>query len=201
MSAARPGSDREERGGPKTALVCVDVQTDFLPGGALGVPHGDTVIGPLVDLARRVDLVVASRDWHPEAHTSFRSQGGIWPRHCVAGTPGAEIDPAIATVADVVVSKATDAGADAYSAFDGTGLAELLRQHGVEELWVGGLATDYCVRATVLDALREGFRVSVDPATVAAVDVTPGDGERALEEMRTAGARLAASASAGGARA
>lgn len=135
--------------------------------------------------------VVASRDWHPGDHVSFGARGGPWPVHCQAGTPGAEFHPALETERIArVFSKGTDSGREAYSAFDGTGLAGWLREQGVERLYVAGLATDYCVRASVLDALREGFQVTVVEDAIGAVDVQPGDGERALAEMREAGATV-----------
>ena len=174
------------------ALLIVDVQHDFLPGGALAVPDGDAVIPAIVAAAGTVDLVVASRDAHPADHCSFAAQGGIWPPHCVEGTHGAELHPAIAALApSLVIEKATESDRDAYSAFDGTGLADALRDRGVDRLLVGGLATDYCVRATVLDALREGFPVTVIADGVRGVEVAAGDTERALAEMREAGAVVA----------
>lgn len=175
------------------ALIAVDVQGDFLPGGALAVPRGDEVVEPLVRAAAAVGRVVATRDWHPANHVSFVDRGGPWPPHCIQGTPGAALRPEIDRIADLVVSKATDPDVDAYSGFDGTGLAEILRALGVRRLLVGGLATDYCVRATVLSALSEGFEVTVLGDAVRAVDASPGDGERALEEMRAAGARISTS--------
>jgi len=179
---------------PRTALLIVDVQRDFLPGGALGVPDGDAVLAPLARLAREADLVVASRDWHPGDHCSFAERGGDWPAHCVQGTPGAELDARVTALRpDLLVSKGDRADREAYSAFDGTGLAEELRERGVERLLVGGLATDYCVRASALDALRAGFDVVVVEDAVRAVDVQPGDGERALAEVREAGGTVAAS--------
>ncbi len=172
----------------------VDVQRDFLPGGALGVPDGDAVLAPLARLAREADLVVASRDWHPGDHCSFAERGGDWPAHCVQGTAGAELDARVTALQpDLVVSKGDRADREAYSAFDGTGLAEALRERGIERLLVGGLATDYCVRASALDALRAGFEVVVVADAVRAVDVEPGDGERALAEVREAGGTVAAS--------
>ena len=174
-----------------TALLCVDVQGDFLPGGSLAVTDGFAVVQPLLEAASRTDLVVATRDWHPAGHASFAARGGPWPPHCVAGTPGAALHPRIDVIAGLVVTKGSDADRDAYSGFDGTPLAALLRAAGVTRLLVGGLATDYCVRATVLDALREGFAVTVLRDAVRAVDVRPGDGDRALEEMRAAGAEIA----------
>lgn len=176
---------------PATALIAVDVQHDFLPSGALGVPGGDAVVEPLVRAARAAGLVVKTGDAHTADHCSFTEQGGIWPVHCVAGTHGAELHPAIAALDGPRVEKATTQGADAYSGFDGTGLAELLRDAGVTHVLVGGLATDYCVKATVLDALAAGFATTVLADAVAAVDVEEGDGRRALDEMVAAGAKIA----------
>ncbi len=178
----------------KRALICVDVEHDFLPGGSLAVPDGDHVIAPLQAVASHCDCVVATRDYHPEDHVSFTPYGGTWPPHCVAGTRGAELHPAIAALAGSVVDKGTARGADAYSGFDGTHLHELLQQQGITELVIGGLATDYCVLATVRDALRLGYTVTVLDDAIRAVNVTPGDGRRALEEMRRAGARIMHSA-------
>ncbi len=175
---------------PETALIVVDVQYDFLPGGALGVPGGDAVVEPLVQAAAAVDLVVKTRDAHTADHCSFGEQGGIWPPHCVAGTHGAALEPSIAALEGPVVDKATTQESDAYSGFDGTGLSELLRDAGVTHVLVGGLATDYCVKATVLDALAAGFRTTVLADAIAAVDVNPGDGARALQELAAAGAQI-----------
>ena len=136
-------------------------------------------------------LTVASRDWHPADHVSFQAQGGLWPVHCQAGTHGAEFHPELETdrIAHVF-SKGTDSGREAYSAFDGTGLAAWLREHHVGRLFVAGLATDYCVQASVLDARHEGFEVVVLTDAIGAVDVARGDGERALTEMGEAGAAM-----------
>jgi nicotinamidase/pyrazinamidase len=178
-------------GDVSTALLIVDVQHDFLPGGALGVTDGDEVIPALVAAAEDADVVVVSRDAHPADHCSFADQGGVWPVHCVEGTHGAELHPAIAELEpDVRIDKATTRDRDAYSAFDGTRLEEELRARGVDRIVIGGLATDYCVRASVLDALRAGFAVTVLEDAVRGVDVQPGDSERALEEMRAAGAAV-----------
>lgn len=181
------------------ALLAVDLQNDFLPGGALGVAHGDAVIAPLnACMARfrgRGLRVFASRDWHPAGHCSFAEQGGPWPVHCVAGTPGAAFAAGFALPPDVpAVSKATTRGADAYSAFAGTDLADLLAAARVRRLFVGGLATDYCVLNTVLDARRLGFDVVVIEDAIRAVDAHPGDGERALAAMKAAGASFAPAA-------
>jgi len=175
------------------ALLIVDVQKDFLPGGSLGVPSGDEVVPVLnryLTLAREKELpVFASRDWHPANHCSFRPQGGTWPEHCRAGTPGAEFASGLKLPADaVIVSKATTADADAYSAFVGTGIAQQLRDFRVTRLLVGGLATDYCVLNTVRDALKAGFKVLLLTDAIRAVNVQPGDGQRAEREMLQAGA-------------
>ena len=172
----------------RTALVIVDVQHDFLPGGSLGVPAGSEVVAPLVAAAAEADVVVASRDAHPADHASFLGRGGTWPVHCVAGTRGAELHPEIASLPpDLVVDKATASDRDSYSAFDGTGLAGYLRSEGVDRVVVGGLATDYCVAATARDALAAGFATTVLAAASRPVDVTPGDGERALAALAAAG--------------
>jgi nicotinamidase/pyrazinamidase len=185
--------------GPGDALLVVDVQHDFLPGGALGIAHGDAVVGPancaIASFVARALPVLASRDWHPPGHCSFREQGGPWPVHCVAGSHGAAFDPALRLPAGaLVVSKATAPDQEAYSAFAGTGLDERLRALGVRRLFLAGLATDYCVLYTTHDALALGYRVVVLRDAVAAVDASPGDGERALEAMHAAGAELAEAA-------
>src|SRR5262245_49835364 len=147
------------------ALVIVDFQNDFTPGGALAVPHGDAAAERLNALAAsgRFDLVVATRDWHPPDHGSFAGRGGPWPEHCVADSAGAQLHPALdAARVDVVLDKGQDPDTEGYSGFDGTGLADLLRERGIDRVTVAGLATDYCVRATALDALAEGFAVTLD---------------------------------------
>jgi nicotinamidase/pyrazinamidase len=173
------------------ALLIVDPQVDFCPGGTLAVPGGDTIFPAVNRASRNLPLAVASRDWHPVDHCSFQTQGGPWPAHCVAGTPGAELHPAVdASRIEHVFSKGMDPATEAYSAFDGTGLADWLRERRVCRLYVAGLATDYCVRASALDALRDGFQVVVLEDAVGAVNVDPGDGERALAELRAAGAEI-----------
>ena len=180
--------------GAGDALLIVDVQNDFLPGGALAVPGGDAVIPPLNEALRVFAAaglpVFSTRDWHPADHCSFVGRGGIWPPHCVAGTEGAEFAPALElTSSTVVVSKAVHPDADAYSGFAGTDLAERLSAGGgVERVFVGGLATDYCVLNTVLDARREGLEVIVLEDAVCPVEVEAGDGARAIGRMREAGA-------------
>ena len=177
------------------ALIIVDFQNDFTPpDGALAVPAGDQIAGRINALAASgdFDLVVATRDWHPRDHGSFEPQGGPWPVHCVQGTPGAELHPELDTDRiDLVVDKGQDPDTEGYSGFEATDLAERLREREVDALVVVGLATDYCVKNTALDAVREGFEVSVDPTAVRGVEVEPGDSERALEELRAAGASVA----------
>jgi nicotinamidase/pyrazinamidase len=182
--------------GAGDALLVVDVQNDFLPGGALGVPSGDDVIEPLNRaigaFERARQPVFYSRDWHPANHCSFRARGGPCPPHCVAGSKGAGFAKKLRVPPGaIVISKATTPERDAHSAFQGTTLSAQLRAAGVRRVFVGGLATDYCVRATVLDARKQGFDVHVLADAVRAVEVEPGDGERALEEMRQSGAQLA----------
>jgi nicotinamidase/pyrazinamidase len=138
------------------------------------------------------DLVVATRDWHPPDHASFAEEGGPWPVHCVADSPGAQLHPALDTAhVDVIVDKGRDRDTEGYSGFEGTDLASLLRERHVDHVTVVGLATDYCVKNTALDALREGFTVTVDSTAVRGVDVREGDSERALAELRAAGASIA----------
>ena len=177
------------------ALIIVDYQNDFTPpDGALAVPEGDEIAERINALAASgdYDLVVATRDWHPPDHGSFKEQGGPWPVHCVAGTHGAELHPGLdAGAIDVIVDKGQDPATEGYSGFDGTDLAGLLHERGIGELTIVGLATDYCVKQTALEGLQEGFAVTVDSTAVRGVEVEPGDSRRALEEMRTAGAAIA----------
>ena len=177
------------------ALIVIHVQRDFLPGGALAVREGDAVVEPLNRWINRFQAagspVFATRDWHPPDHCSFEAQGGPWPPHCVAGTAGAEFAPGLRLPeASTVLSQASDPSREAYSGFDSTDLLRLLRRAGSRRLWIGGLATDYCVRATVLDAVKEGFETHVLTEAIRPVEVHSGDGRRALEEMRAAGAIL-----------
>jgi len=174
------------------ALLIVDPQVDFLPGGSLGVPQGDAVLAPinrLIDLYRTHALAVyVSRDWHPALHCSFAGQGGPWPVHCVAESDGARFAPGLQLDDAVVVSKATTVDVDAYSAFNGTGLADTLRERGIRRLVVCGLATDYCVLNTVVDALAAGFDVLLATEAIRAVNVNADDGDRALQQMLERGA-------------
>ena len=178
----------------KRALIVVDVQNDFCPGGTLAVAQGDEVVAPLNKLIEefleRGEPVFKSRDWHPEKTRHFAAYGGTWPVHCVQNTKGAEFHPKLIDDMHIrVVSKGLG-DEDSYSAFDGTDLALQLRRLGVEEVWVGGLATDYCVKNTVLDALKDGFRVKALMNAMRAVELKPGDGERAIAEMQHAGAEI-----------
>jgi len=178
---------------PGDALIVVDVQIDFCPGAALPIEHGDAVIPVLnrwIDAATAARVpIFASRDWHPRHHLSFVESGGEWPVHCVQDTPGARFHPQLELPdSTIVVTKGVRFDRDQYSAFDQTGLATELRKQGVRRVWVGGLAQDVCVRATVLDARREGFDTIV--IADATCPVTGAGGERANEEMRQAGARF-----------
>jgi len=177
------------------ALLIIDFQNDFTPpDGALAVRDGDQIAGPIKRLAERFDVVVATRDWHPPDHASFETQGGPWPVHCVQGTLGAEFHPAMAEIElDAVVDVGRSRDDEGYSGFEKSELAQILRKDDVDEVYVVGLATDYCVRASAIDGCREGFEVTVVEDAVRAVDVNAGDGERALQEMRKAGARIATS--------
>lgn len=178
----------------KQALIVVDVQNDFCPGGTLAVPHGDEVIAPLNKLIdqflERGDPVYKSRDWHPPTTRHFTAYGGTWPVHCVQNTEGAQFHPALRDDPRIKVISKGLSNADGYSAFEETNLGSQLNNAGVEEVVVGGLATDYCVKNTVLDALKQGYRVKAIEDAMRPVELKPGDGERAIEEMRAAGAEI-----------
>ena len=180
--------------GERRALIVVDVQNDFCPGGALAVPHGDEVVAPLNRLIKEFlasgDVVVKSRDWHPRQTRHFAEFGGTWPVHCVQNTRGAEFHEDLTEDPRIKIISKGMGDEDSYSAFDGTDLAKTLRDEGVKEVWVGGLATDYCVKNTVLDARREGFSVKVVSDAMRPVEVNAGDGQRAIAEMQRAGAEI-----------
>jgi nicotinamidase/pyrazinamidase len=185
----------------RTALVVVDVQMDFCPGGALAVRHGDQVVPRLNGIIRTFEEsglpIFFTRDWHPLDHVSFRSKKGPWPPHCVQGSAGANFHPELDVPHDAeIISKGDRPSEEAYSGFQGTDLEARLKRLGVDELFVGGLATDYCVKETTLDALRAGFDVEVLKDCVKPVDVKQGDGARALAEMQKEGARLTTSVKA-----
>jgi nicotinamidase/pyrazinamidase len=169
-------------------LIVVDVQNDFCPGGALAVPDGDAVVEPINRLMEEIPFTVATRDWHPRDHGSFVEQGGPWPAHCVQGTGGAELHPTLHTSAiDAVLDKGQGRHDDGYSGFGGTELERLLRDRDVDTVHLTGLALDYCVRATALDALGAGFTVVLHPEATRAI----GDGEATLAELREAGVQIA----------
>lgn len=175
------------------ALLIIDFQNDFTAGGALAVPGGDAIAGRVNELidSGDFDLVVATRDWHPADHASFTQQGGPWPPHCVQGTHGAELHPALPRERiDAVVDAGYERDLEGYSGFEETDLASNLRSRGIDEVTVVGLATDYCVKETAADALRQGFRVAIDRDAIRGIDVEPGDSERALDQLRAAGANV-----------
>jgi len=183
------------------ALLVVDLQRDFCPGGALPVKDGDAVVpgvNRIIDAFDRLGLpIFFTRDWHPSSHISFRSQGGVWPPHCVQGTPGAGFHPDLDIPREAaIISKGTRPNTEAYSGFQGTDLQSRLEKAGVDEIFLGGLATDYCVRESCLDARRAGFAVNVLRDCVKAVNVKPDDGAKALREMREAGAGITTSQAA-----
>ncbi len=177
----------------RDALIIVDVQNDFLPGGALPVPQGDEII-PVLN--KYIELFVecgapifATRDWHPENHFSFKENGGIWQKHCVQGTKGAEIPSELRLPLDTFfINKGDRPELEAYSGFQGTLLNDLLRERGVKRVFIGGLATDYCVKHTVLGALNLGYTTFFLSDASKGVDLTPGDSERAIAEMLSRGA-------------
>jgi nicotinamidase/pyrazinamidase len=173
------------------ALIVVDVQRDFLPGGALPVPDGDAVIEPIAALAAdpAFDVVIATRDWHPADHVSFAAQGGPWPPHCVQGTPGAELGPGLPTDRiDILIDKGTTDDGMGYSGFESEALGTLIRTERIRAVTISGLATDYCVLATARDALREGLTVTIPRAAIRGI--SPEDSERALDELAAAGATI-----------
>jgi nicotinamidase/pyrazinamidase len=173
------------------ALIVVDVQNDFCPGGALAVPDGDAVVHVINGIAPIFSVVFATQDYHPPGHSSFVEQGGPWPVHCVQGTRGCEFHPKLDTSQfDEVIRKGTELATDGYSGFAGTDLADRLWSRGATRVFIAGLATDYCVRATALEAIENGFETVVVSDAVRAVDVTPGGGAKALDEMAAAGAAL-----------
>jgi len=180
---------------PFDALIVVDMQVDFMPGGALPVPGGDEIVGRVneyVELFTRAGAtVVLTRDWHPPNHVSFRTRGGPWPPHCVQNTPRASFHPGLRVPREaLVISKATDPDREAYSGFEGTELDAELRRRGVRRVFVCGVATDYCVKATALDAVRLGYQVFLLADAVRGVNVPPNSVQRALEEMLDAGVVL-----------
>jgi nicotinamidase/pyrazinamidase len=183
----------------ESALILVDIQNDFCPGGALAVNEGDRVVPIVNRLISRFSLVISTQDWHPANHISFNAQGGPWPPHCVQGTSGAELHPELET--DSIAHyfrKASSPAKDDYSEFagkdeQGRSLDEVLKGHGVKEIYIVGLATDYCVLETVLDGLKYGYEVYAVTDAMRAVNVNPDDGEKALYKMVSSGAHLVTS--------
>ena len=182
-----------------SALILVDIQNDFCPGGTLAVNEGDQIVPIVNSLISEFPLVISTQDWHPTNHISFKAQGGPWPPHCVQGSRGAELHSALRT--DTVAHyfrKAASPGKDDYSEFEGKddqdrSLDRVLKSHGVKKLYVVGLATDYCVLETVLDGLRYGYEVYAVSDAMRAVNVSPDDGEKALQRMASAGAHIVTS--------
>lgn len=202
----------------KSALIVIDIQNDFLPGGSLGVAGGFDVIEPINKLMGRFDMVVATQDWHPGDHASFASNHAgrapgevievegltqvLWPDHCVQDTPGAEFAEGLDTARiERVFRKGSDARYDSYSGFydnghhSATGMTEYLREQGVEQVFLVGIATDYCVKFSALDACKDGFDTTVIIDACRGVTVSPGDIEKAVAEMTQAGAKMAAAGS------
>ncbi|PKL06563.1 MAG: nicotinamidase/pyrazinamidase [Spirochaetae bacterium HGW-Spirochaetae-9] len=189
----------EHKTAAKAALLIVDLQIDFCPGGALAVPGGDEILPVANALLERMPIAVLTQDWHPAGHVSFASSGGLWPDHCVVGSRGADFHPALRTeFARLILRKGTRRELDSYSAFfenDGvtsTGLAAWLSALGVSSLVIMGLATDYCVKATALDARSLGFGVDLVDGGMRGVEATHGDIQKAIETMKYAGCRLLA---------
>jgi nicotinamidase/pyrazinamidase len=186
----------QEKIGVEDGLIIVDVQRDFCPGGALAVPNGDEVIpvlnGFINGFIAKDLVVVETMDWHPADHSSFKSQGGPWPAHCVQGSPGAQFHHTLAYGGDeiAIFAKGEEQDSLGYSAFENPRLAAFLRERGVRHLWIGGLATEYCVKSTAEDALALGFKVTIIEDGVRPVDVVPGDGAAALAALQNAGAAL-----------
>jgi nicotinamidase/pyrazinamidase len=181
------------------ALIVVDVQNDFLPGGALPVSEGNRIFEPLNRVMPLFKRVYATRDWHPPDHSGFQQHGGPWPFHCLQNTAGAQFSPKLKVEhVDTIFSKGVDPKTEGYSGFDGTDLAEQLKKDGVRRVFVAGLATDYCVRATAIEAKQLGFDVVVLTDAIAAVNVKPEDEQKALDDMRSAGDEFATTAELAG---
>jgi len=180
--------------GSGDALIVVDVQNDFLPGGALPVAEGNRIFGPLERTMPLFSYVVATRDWHPREHPHFKAHGGVWPYHCLQHTQGAGFAPQMnLAYVDEVLSKGTMPPWHGYSAFENSDLAERLRARGARRIYVAGLATDYCVKETALASVQSGFETYVITDAIAPVNVNPGDGAAALDEMEKQGVRFVSS--------
>ena len=183
-----------------TALIIVDIQNDFCKGGPLEVKNGEEVIGGLNELIDKFHTegkpVYATKDWHPLDHCSFQTNGGLWPVHCVQGTPGAGLHPELLIDDRVgIINKGTETGEEAYSGFDGTNFAEQLRENNISKVIIGGLATDYCIHGTTIGAIKNGFSTSVIEDLIRGVELNPGDCANATKEMKDAGAKFIQSSS------
>ncbi len=188
--------EKEFKIAKKDAIIIVDVQRDFCPGGALPVPQGDQVVPIINEYINQFTAmnarIFATRDWHPPNHVSFKTQGGPWPPHCIRESEGAKFHPDLELPEDtVVISKAMDPAKESYSGFDGTKLADELGKNEVKRIFVGGLATDYCVKSTVLDGIKLGFETVLLVDAIRGINVAPGDADKAVEEMVAAGAEKA----------
>jgi nicotinamidase/pyrazinamidase len=177
------------------ALIIVDVQNDFCPGGALAVEGGDEIATKLSSLATRFRIkgsrIFATQDWHPEKHSSFVEQGGPWPPHCVQATRGAEFHENLQLpIGTGIVRKGADPKVDAYSGFLDSTLEAQIRRSNIERVFIGGLATDYCVLNTAMDAAKLGFETFVLEDGIAAVNAEPGDGDKAIQKMKDNGAKM-----------
>ena len=185
----------------KKALLIIDVQNDFCPGGALAVSEGDRVVpvfNKYIEIFIKQKLpILADRDWHPAKTKHFKAYGGLWPPHCIQNTPGARFHPDLKLPPEaIIVSKGMDPDKDSYSAFEarddkGRAFVDLLRSMGIRDLFVGGLATDYCVKFSILDALKLGFGVTLLTDAIKGIDVQPGDSQKAIDEMIARGAQKA----------
>jgi nicotinamidase/pyrazinamidase len=180
--------------GRKSALIVVDVQRDFCPGGTLAVSEGDEIIEPINNLIKAFTKnglpVIFTRDWHPKNHSSFNEYGGLWPPHCIQNTPGAEFHPKLNVPKDAItISKATESNKDAYSGFEGTELANILRKLNVKNVFVSGLATDYCVKNTVIDALKNHFTTHIIIDCIRGVNLKLTDSDKAIRKMVSLGAK------------
>jgi nicotinamidase/pyrazinamidase len=178
------------------ALIIVDIQYDFIPGGALAVHEGDQLAEPILAIRDRFDLVVFTQDWHPANHCSFKVNGGIWPVHCVQNSRGAEIDRRIIRDGDHVIRKGSFKNVDSYSGFwdnnrtHKTELHDFLKTRGVDTLYICGLATDYCVKFTVMDAIDAGYKVVLIEDLCRGVSINPLDSKNAIEEMKSKGVKV-----------
>jgi len=176
------------------ALIIVDVQQDFLPGGSLAVPNGDQIIVPINSIRDHFELVVFTQDWHPANHCSFKENGGPWPAHCVQGTAGAEIDPRlIRKEGDIIIQKGIYQDVDSYSGFwdnerkHKTDLDGILLSHNIRTVCIAGLATNFCVKFTATDAKDAGYNVFLIKDACKGININPGDVDRSIEEMATKG--------------